>query len=369
MGWARGLGATGACALVLGGMAAASPASKDSDVLVTWRGQSFRADGPPPALSATSRALIERWATWAADAEYDMLLDPNERVLLVTDKSKSRARRDAKLVQRTLELFDEQVLAVNKKDGGAPATGREPILLFDLADEHDYAVMLATLAEKHAYLTSWITSAQGTTGFTLQEPVCGAWLQEAEDLEEWRPENELVNRLVRLLLFEHFGRLPYWLDQGIAWYAESELEGGIYSFPYRTGFVAATEHTDWDKELKRAFRSRKNDPLRLEEITVWRRGTFHQARAYTAFGVAAYFAEHRPGELRGILASLAEFHEVHGRQSFDDGSWQRLSNYVVPAEDQMEIFQEHAGLDFLEHVTKFLRKGSKYREPRRRRSS
>ena len=61
-------------------------------------------------------------------------------------------------------------------------------------------------------------------------------------MEEWDIENELVHRLAHLLLLRRFGQQPFWLTMGFSWYVEKEMRGAIYCYPYRSGFVWASEH-------------------------------------------------------------------------------------------------------------------------------
>ena len=69
----------------------------------------------------------------------------------------------------------------------------------------------------------------------------------------WRADNELANRLTRLLTHRRYGAMPYWLDMGLAWFVEQEVQGDLYSFPGRDDFVSILRDFEEDYQSIRTL--------------------------------------------------------------------------------------------------------------------
>ena len=165
-------------------------------------------------------------------------------------------------------------------------------------------------------------------------------------------------------MLQRYGRLPFWLETGLAWHFEYEVQQSIYCYPYRDGFVSITEHGGWDAVLKREFRRRKREPLRLEEFADWERGRFDDARAARSWGLVRFLATHHPEAVPAVLADLAALVREGGRVVHADGSWERIPGYEPPLEAQLAVFEERVCGDFLDQLSAYFAKGKGYRKPR-----
>ena len=239
------------------------------------------------------------------------------RVILATS-SKKVARRRMKFVERTLEAFDELM---------SPPTGRAPTRSsaappgasgttsstrcrsFSSRSARPASTRTSCRAWARPARTSNLVHVHGMRPGFSEEQVTAAVLQEAPTATSytvWRSENELVNRLARLLVFRSYGPQPTWLSVGAAWNIELEVMRDIYCF-YRAGFVGIGDHGGWETELKREFKKRKKDPLALDEFAGWRRNTWDEHKAQLAFGMVEYLSRHEPEVLprrRGLPAAV-----------------------------------------------------------------
>jgi hypothetical protein len=175
-------------------------------------------------------------------------------------------------------------------------------------------------------------------------------------VEEWNPDNELVNRLAQLLLLRRFGQQPNWLLYGWAWTAEITLLDSVYCFPYRDEFVWATEHTAWPGMLRELFKRRASKPVRPEEFAGWPRGTYRDTEAKISWGVVDYLVRNRSADLPAMLEALRAYRDEHDREIVDGLTWQRRRNYVIPLEEQERMMDEHLGEDIWRDMTRWFRK-------------
>ncbi|MEW6074510.1 MAG: hypothetical protein AB1726_18185 [Planctomycetota bacterium] len=374
-----------------------------ADVTVRWRQEDHQASALPAELGAEARSAIETWQKWAAEQHYRLDLSADERVLLLSASGSSRRSQQAKLVAGALRFFDERLPAPAHRAGLAalagglagepapPAGGDEPIpddpegdppplgpprgvgaegledppeitwawgagsvppdtetiVFLVLKKPNDYQSALVQLAKIAPYLEPWIAGARKYTGFVLEQPLAGAFVEAGEGREEWDPDAELVNRIAGLLLLRRFGRQPYWLTQGWAWVAELELRGGIYCFPYRSEFVWAVEHTGWPSTLRTKFASRTGDPLRLEEFAAWPRGTYQGDAALLSWGFADFLVAAHRAELPALLEALRVYRDAHDRIPLSATEWRRDPDYEIPLETLDELFRAHLGEDYL----------------------
>ncbi len=377
------------------------------ELKVRWRGKSHPVTELPADLPEPARAAIDAWAEWAREKSYRMDLEEEGRVLLISPSKNKRWKAQMKLVERVIDRFEvalplperaekqaeeagaESVPEDPDDEGPLPEDPEDPpleggeeeegswswsetwgsennvldtatIVLFVLHTEADYAGVLERLAESDPYLKEWAASATRFTGFVLEQPLAGAYIETAAGMEEWDPDNEVVNRTAQLLLVRRFGQVPYWLMNGWAWHVEMEMQGGIYCFPYRDEFVWASEHAGWDKELATRFKERKGKPLKVAEFADWQRGKYEDLPAKPAWGVVEFLREHRPGALVQIVEAMRLYRDEHNRVDLGGGSWERVVGFEIPLEVQAEILREQAGEDFFEAAGEFFRLGKRY---------
>jgi hypothetical protein len=237
-----------------------------------------------------------------------------------------------------------------------------PVLVLVDGDE-DLALLLDFLSARHADLGGWAESGKEQAGFVLVAPLVGAWLTRGADLEEWSPLNELMNRLVRILVIQRYGRVPEWLSQGLAWDAERELMKGIYSYSRRHEFVWASEHTAWDSQLAGRFRRRdeKKTPLEIAELAALSRAGFDAEAALLAYGGARFLTIHHPDSIAPLMAALERDREANSRLDHGDGTWTMVPDYEAPPATQAALLEELVVEDALVELTRFFKKGRNYR--------
>jgi hypothetical protein len=380
-------------ALALLGLAALAAAAQRPAHILHWQGRTRdahdTADLPVPA-----RAAVAAWRDFAIEHDYQMLLDDDGRLLYVTSETKNLGERRAELAQRTAEVFDRALPPpppVSESSGGdevrlpleasapadeipedpeGPPPGWRPppavlvvedyvwgavelerdtdtMVLIALKNEADFHAALAVLAELQPYLAAWIEEAKKDLGFVLQMPLVAGFVLNAAELEEWNPENELVNRVARLFLLRRFAQQPHWLTLGWAWYVELEVQGAVYCFPHRREFVWATEHTDWDKAVRQQL-ARARGKLKFERFASWKRGTYEADAAQLSWALVDWIVRTHPGTLPLILDDLYRFYDEHSRRETSPTSWERVRGYEIPVDEQRAIFERRLGADFLE---------------------
>ncbi|MEO0650328.1 MAG: hypothetical protein AAFZ65_06585 [Planctomycetota bacterium] len=373
-------------------LAASGPEAPDELAPLTWNGDDYEATELPEELIASAGEAYRGWAAWAATHDYKLTLSADQRVLLVQQERKKTKKKLA-LIEDVLEYFDELAPLPEREveeptgptSGGGDAEGEAaedgtwsweweddggPLetataVILQLRNEKDQRSVIDKLVSDFPYLEEWSRRAGLQAGFTLERPLCAAWLDTALGQEEWDPDHELINRTTQLMLLRRFGQLPYWLVQGSAWAAEWQLREALYCFPYRTEFVYATEHSAWLDMLKSDFKRRDDEPLALDEITSWRRGVWDGGAARKAFGLVWFLQAHRPGALSELAEALRIYRDEHNRLENADGTWNRIPNWEVPSKEQQRVLFEAAGEDALVEASRFFERGKRYKPSKR----
>ena len=239
-------------------------------------------------------------------------------------------------------------------------------VLVQLEDPAGLGRIKAHLGAEYPYLAGWAASGERGVGFVLEQPLAAAWPREVPGVEksEWKPANELTNRLAQALLIQRAGRLPQWLTQGLAWHVELSVRRSIYCFPFRAGFVGKKEHKGWAKPLRALMAERGERPLAMRELTDWPRGTYDDRHAALAWGAGTLLAKYFPDALPGILADFEERTKAGGRITNADGSWEAVPDYEIPADEQLTILDARLEVRFLEELARFARQGRSYVRPR-----
>jgi hypothetical protein len=241
---------------------------------------------------------------------------------------------------------------------GSGAPDSQTAVLFILHDEKDHGALLDHLEKNVPYLKDWISGARKQTGLTLEDPLVGAFVENASGQEEWNGDHEVLNRAVQLLLLRRFGQQPNWLVQGLAWEAEMAFDQSVYCFPYRDGFVFATEHTSWPSDLRIAFKDRAAKPLQVEELSRWQRGTWDGEAAPLAWGFVRVLCELQKSKERALSKLLEEFRAIRDqkdRQPTGATTWKSIEGWSMAPEDQEAALVAHFGKDVLKKATASLR--------------
>jgi hypothetical protein len=392
----------------------ALPARADDPVPITWQGKHFTSAALPEGLGESQRKVVQRWAAWAKKARYRMDFAESGRVLLLTPEKSSRAESHLKVVARTESWFDGLLPAPDRTPikglekpaaaakpaaapaspppevipedpesppaGAAPASSKpqatpastktasswgsgsidpdkETAVMIVLDNEKDYASAIEMLSTSESYLKEWSVEAKKNLGFVLEEPLAGAYVENASGQEEWNPDHELVNRTTQLLCLRRFGQQPNWIVQGLAWEGEMAFDGSLYCFPYRSEFVGVGEHTAWPTDLRNAFKARADKPLKMDEVAKWERGRWDVNAAKVAWGLVHFAAAQHSGQLSPTLEELRQFRNVDDKKTKPDGTWERVKGYEISAENQLSILKKHLGPDVLKNASNFFRKG------------
>ena len=403
--------------LCLAGVAFVTEARAEDKVAVTWHGKRYDAATLPSDLADTARAAVAEWRAWAHKAEYQMEFDATGRVLLLTAEKSSRAESAMPIVARAETWFDDLLPLTNAMQLQAPSAvpaksaktpqkpaakktedipedpeGAPPVLappkatpgsktsaakpeaaatawgsgsfapdsrtavLIAFANEKDQESALAYLSNQHPELASWAAKAGTDLGFVIDNPLIAAFVESASGQEEWSPEHEIVNRLLRLFLLSRFGQMPNWVTHGIAWEAETAFDGSIWVYPYRSEFVYTVEHAAWPLDLAHEFQDRAKKPLQIEELTRWARGTWDGTSARHAFGLVHALAATKKPALSGVLADLRAHREENNKKLADDGTWTRNADWESPPAAQLAILRARAGENVLADVSAWLAK-------------
>lgn len=370
-------------------LAALAPPVAD-DVTVLWKGKELDVQSLPADVPEPARECVARWSAWAGANDHRLELDDAGRVLLVAPSWNPGQRRHRELMEATVKRFDALLPAPERKDEpDAPVTGAgtppspdqhpedpegappglerwlrpadegkawgsetraldgETVALFMLRDVSAYGTLLEQVGRENEHLVEWARAASGFTGFVVEQPLCGAYLLDDPNQEEWNPENELVNRLTQLLVLRRFGQEPYWIVQGIAWCIEQELCGSIYCFPYRQGFVGVEEHKGWDVVLGKRLLARGSGPIEVIEFAEWQRGTYDEHAAKLGWGVIAWLVARKPAELSPWLEELRLVRARENKKLDANGKWERDTNYRIDAATQERILGERFGATLL----------------------
>ncbi|MBL8863160.1 MAG: hypothetical protein JNK02_14280 [Planctomycetes bacterium] len=367
---------------------------------------------PAPALEA-----ITRWAPFCEARGYRMDLDAQGRVLVVTRAKRGRTKETLRIVGAAQTWFDgvlppvprasaEPAAAPGGASPGGPAPGPRPAplpedpedppaprpssgtgvgprpggaeapapktawgsgsgapdsqtaTLFLLHDEVDHAAFLDHLEASVPHLQGWIATARKQTGLTLEDPLVGAFVENASGQEEWNGDHEILNRVVQLLVLRRFGQQPNWLVQGLAWEAEMAHDGSVYCFPYRDGFVFATEHTSWPSDLRIAFKDRSGRPLAVEELARWPRGVWDGEAAPVAWGFVRFLCEAQKTKDKALSRLLEEFRRIRDEQDREPTgptTWRRIEGWSMDPKEQEAALTAVFGPDVWKRATAALR--------------
>jgi hypothetical protein len=386
----------------------------EDKVPIAWQGKRFDIASLPVDLGEASRVAVAEWEPWAKKAGYRMDLDARGRVLVLTPSSTSRAEKMMPLVTRAEAWFDELLPVpgpgagagkaarasappVSKKTDEIPedpegpppevvpskdarkgdakksgSAGPKPeagssswgagsyapdsrtAALIALADEKDQAGVLEFLATAHPEMKEWASKAGKDLGFVLEAPLAAGYVENASGQEEWNPDHEILNRLVRMLTLGRFGQMPNWLVHAIAWEAETAFDGSIWVYPYRAEFVYTTEHTAWPLELAHEFQERAKKPLGIEELTAWTRGTWNGSSARHAFGLFHYLATAKKDALPAMIGELQAYRDENNRKPNEDGTWTRDPDWEATPGAQLAILRAHFGEKVFEEASAWL---------------
>jgi hypothetical protein len=334
---------------------------RSATCLVHWQRKSFEPGQWPVELPARGQALISRWRGWAQEMGYRMDFDADMRVMTLSSSAHNRSVcKEDKLVERTLEAFDRRLSAPQidhrGSDEGLVEKHQEaPVVLLRLHNRADYLTVLDFLSSTHPELESWAQDVESAPGFILDEPLCAAWIESGVQRDGWRPDNELVHRLASTLCQSRFGSVPHWLERGVAWDVEFDVQHSIHCFPNRTGDYGRNQHREWEQQLKNLWGKRTHSALALEDMALWEQGTYDETYASMAWGLVRFLQEYREESLAPILHDLGVYQDNQTRRVSPSGA-----KVPTPATVTESVLRRYTGSQTLAEVTEFFQRGNRY---------
>lgn len=387
-----------------------TPGSTPADVPVTFKNKTFTADALAAELTTEQRATVNRYSLWAAKHGYRMDFDAQGRLLLVTHKNRAGLSSAKSVMGKAETWFDTVLPAPERKPitktgsgDGTPRPASAPVpedpeskslrdtppstppstpgnppaapgtwtsswgagstepdtevgTLFIVKSAEDYAALLDVMAAETHYLKEWVEHARKFTGFTIEDPLAGAYVENAAGQEEWDGNHELMNRVVQLLTLRRFGQQPNWLVQGIAWDAEIASDGLVYCFPFRSEFVFAAEHGAWPNEVKLVLKD-LGHALAVADVAKWKRGSWDAKSAKLAWGIAHHLIGQGPGKLSSALEELRVLRGEKNKRSTGENTWETIPNFELSAELQSGVLEARFGADVMKEAANSMRSG------------
>jgi hypothetical protein len=243
-----------ACAAHLGGVDWGQP--RQAAPCIIFDGKAVAASALPETVAKPVREAAARLEPWAAKHRINLYVANNDPLVLglpanfaTTGQILSKlrqAREDykKKFVEKIPDVSLELIYTDRKEALGS---------YVDL------------LVERESYLKGWAASAKESPGFWLLQPLASAYFRDPKDPAEKKAEFNLTNQLVHqfghLLANATLGRLPYWVQESVAWNVEQNCENQIYAFCHRSGFVFKKEHAGWPALGRKYLVAGKTLPL------------------------------------------------------------------------------------------------------------
>jgi hypothetical protein len=268
--------------------------------------------------------------------------------MFVPSSESSSEDRKLAWIDKTLEAAEPFLPGVSKE------SPTEPVHVIQLRDLEDADSLRRSIAERHP----WFDASRGSelVGFVIEEPFLGVWVEKVPGQEEWNPDNELVNRLAQVLVLRRVGRLPHWLEMGIAWNVEMNVRGNVYCFPYRAEFVWASEHTGWHSRVRKWLSKQRTKEIDFGVLAGWPRATFDADAALLAWDTVRYLIEKHGQAVPALLRTMGELHEKKRWHERPDGSAYTIVGFELSPEDQLSVIRAAAGETFLSDLTSWIRK-------------
>lgn len=380
--------------LATGVPAAAAPLAGGDEVEVQWGKKSYTLDELPEDWGPGVVATVEEWVPWAVAQGFSATLAADERVLFLGNERGGSVRKRLKVVESAAEEFDELLPVSNpgdeEEEGGlfgggdfipedpedevgsspfgatAPAEatsekkvdvwdqGRDfvpdafPAVLVVTADVDSYGLLLDRMVAREPELREWGIKCKAQTGFVCEGPVVGALQAEPEEVKDYEVDNEVANRVGRLLLRRRYGDLPYWLVQGFGWEVERATEREIAAFPFRA--EPEDEDKNWEQALQVKFKERKDRALSLADFAHWPRDSYHGPYARISWALVAQLLAD-PVAFDAYCHDLRREWDKKNRSYTEGGRWRRLRTYQTQIELQGSLLEEHFGRETWQEVT------------------
>ena len=363
----------------------------DAKQSLLWRGEVYELDedgaGLPEGLGDDARAALTRWMPLAERYGLELALSEDELLLLCIEKGREEALETveaaAAIVNALLPAPNREDapkklrVRVDRPDGSweeswssdntSERLGKGTGVLLQMREGVQYESLLRRLRSDDPTLADWAKTAKTQYGFAIPRPLVAAWIEGGRINEEWNAKSELVHRTVSLLLWRNFGEIPFWIQLGLCWHVEMEICKGVWCFPYRDGFVWASEHTGWDRTLKSRMKKRSKQPFSIEDVTRMTREVVKTSESdvpyrdsyLITYGTIRCIAWN--SDLSLYFAEVCEALRIHrlenGRRWIDKENWELILGYRIPPNEQAAIFEGVLGEEVWSTIDTTLRKG------------
>jgi len=307
----------------------------------------------PESVPAAARALIERERSFVEKNELKLYTSTKTPVVVISEWNESAARSRVEDVRLAIEAFREifppaaapPPVADDEIDNVDPEA---PFPIYLLDPGPTYEALVDRLIAEHEYLEGWGTRAKTLGGFHLYRPRIVAILPSYFD-----PKHQVIHDVTHVLAHQRYGRQPFWLDEGIAWYSEDAMLRGIFAFCYRHNFLWDAEKTGWSRDFSNIFRGRGDRPT-IEDLTRMMPGSYtagesgvKDPRAVLAYGLVAFLVNERRDGFAKVLDAFAN-------DAAETGEFE--PTYETPSSRQIEILRAHLGEDLDKALASFAAK-------------
>jgi hypothetical protein len=234
-------------------------------------------------------------------------------------------------------------------------------LLHDAEDEYD--AVLDYLVRKYPQGNSWASrpgdakvaaKKRSAYFFAYPESVVIPDRAKSKKDEKWVTKNQLVHQVAHPILYEYFGPLPHWLEEGIAWDLEDSLTHSVRAFCGFEGFVYDADNVGWMDKIKNVTTTSQlaltevfdyhGEPIGKRPNGTKGESTFDVVKYAKSLAVVRCLEATEPHrEFPAFLGAIAAEWRAKGQ---------------IPGARQLEILKEHYGANVEANVLAFIKKGT-----------
>ena len=306
----------------------------------------------PADLPASLRALLEKERPFAEERGLRIYAKAKAPVVVISEWAESQTLKhfeDAEALAADFTRFfpeprEPAPLADEEIDGADPST---PFPLFLIQTMPVYTALAEKMEAEHEYLKEqgWAARAANLQGFHLYRPRIVVCLSGTYG----DPRHWVLHELVHVMAYPRYGRQPFWVEEGMAWFVEDAILKGVFAFCYRSNFLWDAEKSGWSNDF--AGLLRKDKPPSVLQLASMRPGTYtagdsgvKDPRALLAYGFIAFCSNERRSEFLAMMSAFA-------KDAAEVGEFE--ASYEVPVETQRKILEATFGPDLDKDLASF----------------
>ncbi len=304
----------------------------------------------PTDHPAPLRALLEKERLFAEKHGLRVYAKAKAPVVVISEWGESQTLRhleDAEQLAADFPRFFPEAkepppLADEEIDGADPSN---PFPLFLIQTMPVYTALAERMEAEHEYLKGWAAKAANLQGFHLYRPRIVVCLSGTYG----DPRHWVLHELVHVMAYPRYGRQPFWVEEGMAWYVEDALLKGVFAFCYRSNFLWDAEKSGWSNDFAGLLK-REKAPSVLQLASL-RPGTYtagdlgvKDPRALLAYGFIAFLSNERRDEFVSMMHAFA-------KDAAEVGDFE--ASYEVPVETQRRILEATFGADLDKDLASF----------------